>query len=27
VHDWNTGVVYSVSRQILSNKGLYTEVL
>jgi hypothetical protein len=27
LHDWNTGVVYSVSRQILSNKGLYTEVL
>lgn len=27
LHDWNTGVVYSVSRQILSNKGFYTEVV
>lgn len=27
LHDWNTGIVYSVSRQILSNKGFYSEVV
>lgn len=25
LHDWNAGVVYSVSRQILLNKGFYSE--